>query len=136
MEKKKKEKKEKKEMNGEEKIMEKNMKKKVVLKRDPIEKDGKTYYSYYVEGKVRAVDVRVFISVPDFGGYKALDIVFGGANEADLVVENIEMTNERGKKTIYKKYMAKSVDEDGVVYECKIKPYRASDTDLLNMIMG
>ena len=32
-------------------------------------------------------------------------------------------------------YGVKSVDEDGVVYECKIKPFQDSDKALLEMLL-
>jgi hypothetical protein len=45
------------------------------------------------------------------------------------------MTDAKGKESSYVKYGVKSVDEDGTVYECKIKPFRGSDKDLLEMIL-
>lgn len=51
----------------------------IYVERDTFEKDGKTYYSYFIKGKVRGKDVRVAIVPPDKGGYAVLDIVFGDA---------------------------------------------------------
>ena len=46
------------------------------------------------------------------------------------------MTDAKGKESSYVKYGVKSVDEDGKIYECKIKPFRGSDKDLLEMYLN
>ena len=99
-------------------------------------KDEKEHFSYFIKGVVRGIDARVRIVPPDFGGYNVLDIVFGGEDKAELTVAPFEIKDERGKVTMTgNTYGVKSVDEDGAVYECKIKPFQESDKALLNMLL-
>ena len=58
---------------------------KITVERETFEKNGKTFYSYFIKGTVRGKDVRVLITPPDKGGYAVLDIVFGNQNSAELV---------------------------------------------------
>ena len=50
---------------------------KIMVERETFEKDGKTYFSYFIKGKIRGKEVRVAVVPPDKGGYSVLDIVFG-----------------------------------------------------------
>ena len=109
--------------------------KKIMVEREPFQKDGKSYFSYFIKGTVRGKDVRVLITPPDKGGWQVLDIVFGDANEAELELKPYEMKNEATGEVIKgNSFAVKSVDENGEVYECKIKPLRSSDKMLLNML--
>ena len=108
----------------------------IMVERETFEKNEKTYFSYFIKGVVRGKDVRVRIVPPDFGGYNVLDIVFGDENEAELTVAPFEIKDEKGRVTMTgNTYGVKSVDEDGAVYECKIKPFQDSDKALLNMLL-
>ena len=107
----------------------------IYVQRELVKKENKEFYAYFIEGVVRGKDVKVLISAPDFGGYKVLDIVFGDEDKAELTVQTMTMTDAKGKESAYVKYGVRSVDEDGQVYECKIKPFRNSDKDLLEMIL-
>ena len=107
----------------------------IYVQRELVKKDNKEFYAYFIEGVVRGKEVKVLISAPDFGGYKVLDIVFGDEDKAELTVQTMTMTDAKGKESAYVKYGVRSVDEDGQVYECKIKPFRNSDKDLLEMIL-
>ena len=110
--------------------------KKIMVEREPFQKDGKNYFSYFIKGTVRGKDIRVLITPPDKGGWQVLDIVFGDANEAELEIKPYEMKNEATGEVIKgNSYAVKSVDENGEVYECKIKPLRSSDKMLLNMLI-
>ena len=110
---------------------------KIMVEREPYEKDGKTFQSYFIRGMVRGVDFRVRIVPPDFGGYTVLDIVYAGAREAELMLVPYEITDEKtGKVTKGNTYAVHSEDEDGAVYECKILPFRKSDKDLLQMLLN
>ena len=110
---------------------------KIMVEREPYEKDGKTYQSYFIKGTVRGVDFRVRIVPPDFGGYTVLDIVYAGEREAELVLVPYEITDEKtGRVTKGNSYAVHSEDEDGTVYECKIMPFRKSDKDLLQMLLN
>ena len=64
------------------------------------------------------------------------DIVFGDEMSAELTVTPFEMKDEATGRTISgKTYGVRSVDENGEIYECKIKPFRQSDKALLEMLL-
>lgn len=111
---------------------------KIFVERELITKKDKSFFSYFVKGKLRGKDVRVAISVPDMGGYTVLDIVFGDEMQAELVVTPFEMKDEKTGKVTFSgnRYGVRSMDEDGKVYECQIKPFRSSDKALLEMLLG
>ena len=109
--------------------------KKIFVEREVYEKDGKEYFSYFIKGVVRGKEVRVLITPPDKGGYTVLDIVFGNEMAAELTLTPYEIKDEKGKVLKGNTYGVRSVDEDGQVYECKIKPFRDSDKALLNMLV-
>ena len=113
------------------------MENQIKVERDTYEKDGKTYYSYFIKGNIRGRDIRVLIVPPDKGGYTVLDIVFGEEMEAELVLNPYEIKDEGTGKVIKgNSYAVRTVDEEGEVYECAIKPFRASDKALLNMLLN
>ncbi len=108
----------------------------VMVERETFEKNGRTFFSYFVRGIVRGKEVRVTVIPPDKGGYTVLDIVFGDKNEATLVVNPFEIKDEAtGKVICGNTYSVQSTDEFGEIYECPIKPSRPSDKSLLNMII-
>ena len=110
--------------------------KQIYVERGTFEKDGKTYYSYFIKGKVRGKDVRVAIVPPDKGGYAVLDIVFGDAMSAELVAKRYEIKDDStGKVITGNSYAVRSVDENGEEYECAVKPFRSSDKALMNMLL-
>ena len=114
-----------------------NQNQKIKVERDTYEKNGKTYFSYFIRGNVRGKDVRAAVIPPDRGGYTVLDIVFGDAMEAELVVTPFDMKDETSGRIISgNTYAVRSVDENGEVYECKIKPSRASDKALISMLLN
>ena len=55
--------------------MEKKNQNKIVVERETYEKDGKSYFSYFIKGNIRGKDIRVLVTPPDKGGYAVLDIV-------------------------------------------------------------
>ena len=108
----------------------------IFVERETFEKNGKTYFSYFIKGNVRGKDVRVAIVPPDKGGYTVLDIVFGNAMAAELGVKPFEIKDDAtGKVITGNTFSVISYDENGEVYECGIKPFRASDKALLNMML-
>ena len=112
-----------------------NEDKNIIVEREVFEKDGKSYFSYFIRGQVRGKDVRVAIIPPDKGGYTVLDIVFGNTMAAELVVKPFEIKDDATGKVISgNTFAVKSYDENGEEYECAIKPFRASDKALLNML--
>ena len=54
-----------------------NAEKNIFVEREVFEKDGRSYFSYFIRGNVRGKDVRVAIIPPDMGGFTVVDIVFG-----------------------------------------------------------
>ena len=110
--------------------------KRIYVERETFEKDGKTYYSYFIKGKVRGRDVRAAIVPPDKGGYTVLDIVFGDAMAAELVAKPYEIKDDStGKVITGNSYAVHSVDENDEEYECAVKPFRSSDKALMNMLL-
>lgn len=106
------------------------------VERETFEKDGKTFFSYFIKGKIRGKDVRILVTPPDKGGFAVLDIVFGNEMQADLVVNPYEIKDDATGNVIKgNTYAVHSVDENGEVYECAIKPFRQSDKALLNMLI-
>ena len=113
----------------------------IFVERETFESKGKTYFVYYIKGTVRGRDVKVGIAPPDKdtdkGGYAVLDIVFGNADKAELVLVPYEIRDEKTKKVVKgNSYVVRSVDDDGRVYECPVKPARTSDKSLLNMLLA
>lgn len=108
----------------------------IKVERETYEKNGKTNFTYFIKGTIRGKAVKIAVTPPDFGGYTVLDIVFNDAMAADLIVTPFTMKNESGEVITGNTYSVRSVDEDGVIYECKIKPFRQSDKQLLNMLLN
>ncbi len=116
--------------------MAKNNEKVIFVERDTYEKNDKVYFTYFIKGNIRGKDVKVAIIPPDKGGYTVLDIVFGEAMAAELVIKPYEIKDDATGKVISgNTYAVQSRDENGEVYECAVKPFRASDKALLNMLV-
>lgn len=111
---------------------------KLLVEREPYEKEGNTYFSHVVKGSIRGRDVKATLIPHDVGGYAILDIVFGVSNTAELVLKPFEIRDEKTKKTVKgNSYAVRSVDEaTGEILECPVKPFRSSDKTILNMIAG
>ena len=111
------------------------------VQKEPFEYNGKTYNHYFIQGVVRGREVKIDLAPPnkdtDMGGYTVLDIVFGDADRADFIIEPFEIEDEKTKRVISgNRYIVRTVDEDGKVYECTVKPARTSDRSLLNMLLA
>jgi hypothetical protein len=111
------------------------MEKKIIVERETFEKEGKTYFSYFIKGIVRGREVRVGLVPPDRGGYAVLDIVFGDSMSAELALKPYEMKDEVTGRILKGNTYSARVEDNGEVYECKVKPYRNSDKDILNMLL-
>lgn len=111
--------------------------KKIFVERETYVKNEKTYFSYFIKGKVRGKEVRVAIVPPDNGGYSLLDIVFGEEMKAELTLKPYEIKDEKtGNVITGNSYGVRTVDaETGEVYECTVKPFRNSDKTILNMLL-
>ena len=106
---------------------------KVLVERETYEKNGKSYYAYYVKGVIRGRNVRILMVPPDKGGYTGLDIVFGDAMTGELVAKPFEFKDETGRTISGTSYTVQTVDEKGDAPECPVQPNRLSATDLLNL---
>lgn len=108
----------------------------IFVERETYEKNGKTYFTYFIKGTVRGKNVRVAVVPPDKGGYAVLDIVFGDQMSAQLVTKPFEIKDDATGKVISgNTYSVQTVDENGEIYECAVKPFRSSDKSLLNMLL-
>lgn len=116
--------------------MAKNNNKQIFVERETFEKNSKTFFSYFIKGTVRGKEIRIAVVPPDKGGYTVLDIVFGEQMAAELIAKPFEIKDDATGKVISgNTYAVQTVDEDGTVYECSIKPFRSSDKTLLNMLL-
>jgi len=113
------------------------MKNTILVKREIFKslKTNKECFNYFVEGNVRGTDVKIGLVPPDIGGYTVLDIVFNGAMECNLIVTPFEIKDDKGNVISGNTFIVRSSDENGEVYECKVKPARNSDKDLLSMLI-
>lgn len=119
----------------------KNIDRQLYVQKEPFEYNGKTCYHYFIKGVVRGREVKIDLTPPnkdtDMGGYTVLDIVFGDADRADLIIEPFEIEDEKTKKVIKgNRYMVRTVDENGKIYECPVKPSRTSDRSMLQMLLA
>ena len=104
--------------------------KQIFVERETFEKNGRTFFSYFIKGNIRGKDVKVA------GGYTVLDIVFGDQMAAQLVAKPFEIKDDAtGKIIAGNTYSVQTVDENGEIYECAVKPYRSSDKSMLNMLL-
>lgn len=109
----------------------------LILERESFKgNDGKDYFSYFLKGKIRNRDVKVDFAPKDKGGYEPLDIIFDVNPKAELIMSEETMVDSNGKETRYMSYKARTIDEDGLVFECGIKPSRDSDKALLGMLLA
>ena len=118
-----------------------NNEQQLYVQKEPFEYNGKTYHHYFIQGMVRGREVKIDLAPPnkdtDMGGYAVLDIVFGDTDRADLIVEPFEITDDKTKQVIRgNRYFVRTVDEDGKVYECPVKPSRTSDRSMLQMLLA
>ena len=108
----------------------------IFVEREPYEKDGKTYFGYYIKGIVRGTEVKAQVVPHDIGGYAILDIVFLGSDKAELILTPYEIRDEKTKRVVKgNTYGVRSTDENGEVYECPVKPMRSSDKTVLQMLL-
>ena len=109
---------------------------KIVVEREIYEKDGTEYFAYFVKGNVRGREVKASVVPQDFGGYTVLDIVFNDEKQANIEAQPFEIKDDK-TGAIFKgvAYIVSSVDENGEIYECRVKAARPSDKYLLAMIL-
>lgn len=115
--------------------MEKKKDKVIYVQRESFDLNGKSYFSYFIAGKIRGRDVKIAVVPPDRGGYSVLDIVFDKEMKLELVLIPYEIKDDSGKVIKGNTYAVRSVDDNGEIYECTIKPFRPSDKLKLNMLL-
>lgn len=108
---------------------------KIKIEREEYEKNGKTYSAYYIKGELRGTEVKAQVIPPDVGGYKLMDVVFNGGDEAELQLTPYKFTTDDGQVLEGNTFKAVSYDEDGVIYECPVKPARQSDKAILTALL-
>ena len=87
--------------------------KQIFVERETFEKNGRTFFSYFIKGVIRGKDVKVAVVPPDKGGYTVLDIVFGNEMSAELILKPYEIKDEAtGRVIAGNSYAVQSVDED------------------------
>ncbi len=115
-----------------------------VITREPIKgangkqlttQDGRLYFAYLIKGTLRGRAVKVDFSPKDKGGYQPLDLVFDVSSKGELVLTEVvqEMNGVKSRRTVY---TVETVDEDGIVWKCEVKPTRTSDRDTLSMLIA
>lgn len=113
-----------------------NAEKRLLLMRKEFEsKDGKKMFSYLVKGKAYNRDISADFIAKDNGGYEVLDILFSVSDKVELVIRDEEMETDDRKIMKYTVYEAQTVDPNGNVLACRMKPQRDSDKSLLNMLL-
>lgn len=114
-----------------------------IITREPIKgangkqlktQEGRLYYAYLLHGKLRGRPVKVDFSPKDKGGYELLDLVFDVAPKAELYITEVtqEINGTKQKRTVY---TVNTVDENGQIWKSEVKPTRASDRDMLAMLI-
>ena len=108
----------------------------IMVERESFEFKEKTCYSYFIKGVIRGKEVKISVMPSDRGGFVVLDIVFDTDSKAELVLTPYEIKDEKtGTVVKGNTFTVRSVDENGEVYECPIKPSKQSDKALLNMLL-
>ena len=100
-------------------------------------KENVERYSYYVDGVIRGKEVKATLIPTDIGGYDVLDIVFVGVDTADLVLVPYSIEDKETKQVIKGvNFEARTIDENGEAYTCKVKPRQASDKAIIEMLLA
>lgn len=100
-----------------------------------ISKDNHPLYAYMVCGYIRGQEKKIDFAPKDQGGYEPLDILFDMTDKAELIMSDEVMVNDDGTKTPYVSYKVQTVDEDGEIWDCGVKPQRDSDKVLLKFLL-
>ncbi|MDE6597290.1 MAG: hypothetical protein K2K60_01460 [Clostridia bacterium] len=115
-----------------------------IITREPIKgangkqlktRDGRLYFAYVLQGKLRNRPVKVDFSPKDKGGYLPLDLVFDVSEKVELYITEVtqEINGTKSKRTVY---TVNAVDGDGLVWKAEVKPTRTSDRDMLAMLIN
>lgn len=111
--------------------------KNVIIRYEFYNRDGVVRLGYKIPVVLRGRDFDIEIECDDPVGYTLLDMIFDDAESCNLRVEPYESRDQNGNVTrtgFY--YYAHSVGEDGMVYECRVKPRSTSSRQLLEMVFN
>jgi len=98
--------------------------------------NGKTYWGYFIKGKIANHDVKVELIPDDAGGYGVLELVYLFSDEAFLNVKTTVSKNSMGRKVSYTNYEVYNIDPNtGKKLKMTVRPARKSDASLLDMII-
>ena len=108
-----------------------------IVEREMFDYKGNNYYQYFVRATLRGRELKVQLAPKEKSqkAFEILDIVFGDAQSAELVITPFEVQGENGNTISGNSYAIRTIDEDGEVYEVKVKPYKDCDKDLLKMLL-
>ncbi|MBQ8356217.1 MAG: hypothetical protein IJX39_00250 [Clostridia bacterium] len=105
----------------------------VVLK--PRTRGAKPVHVYNIEGELRGQKISVAMNPPDKRGFSLLDLVYGDAVALPLWMVPYEMKDDNGQKISGCTYKIMSLDAEGDVLECKMKPRQDSDKRMLECLI-
>ena len=108
----------------------------ILVERETFEKNGKTYFSYFIKGNTPS---SAAIELPKTISRTVYPPLSGGTIATLTSLPRMlpfEIKDDATGKVISgNTFSVISYDENGEVYECGIKPFRASDKALLNMML-
>ena len=83
----------------------------IFVERETFEKNGRTFFSYFIKGNIRGKDVKVAVVPPDRGGYTVLDIVFG--DYLEYVTEKASVDELKMQNSYFINSLYRDTDETG-----------------------
>ena len=93
--------------------------------------NGGNMYAYEMPCTLRGKQTKIDFAPKDNGGYEQLDNIFDINEKAELLIDEKEIENMNGKKTHSNVYTVRNVDENGITWECGVRPQRDSDKCML-----
>ena len=93
--------------------------------------NGGEMYVYEMPCVLQGKQTKIDFAPKDNGGYEPLDFVFNVDEKAELFISETESESNSGRKTHFNSYTVRNVDENGIPWECNVKPQRDSDKCLL-----
>lgn len=111
---------------------------KLYLERESFEgKNGETYFAYFVKAQIRKRDIKIDFLPKDKGGYVNLDLIFEIAKKNEIIMTKGKITDSAtGAITEYTSYKVVAIDENGIPFDCDIKPSQPSDKSLLSTLLA
>lgn len=103
----------------------------------PRDRNSKPIYSYAVYGELRGAEVHAGLKAPreDKGCYGVLNMIFGDVDTLPLYLVPYEMDDGKGGKRSGFTYKVMSLDQEGLLLDCKLVPYNYSDGRILECLI-